>query len=185
MHDGYIGYFAKPLGKRQIDQAFPVVRAIIPDLAVERWRAFASTRITDSDSVAPAEAPDPTGIMTVQNEHGYIHGLFSYTVEEHLRHGRVLAADNFIALDLFDVESAAHALLQAMDRVARGLGCAAIHTNLPENYTALPDYCTSLLGYFRGQGHAVETLRLCKTLDRTNDNAAARPEPDTDTESES
>ena len=39
MHDTYV---AKPLICRQIDQAFPVVQTIAPDLDVERWRDFAA-----------------------------------------------------------------------------------------------------------------------------------------------
>lgn len=102
--------------------------------------------------------------MTVQNAQGYIHGLFSYTVEEHLRHGRVLTVENFIVLDLFDMAGAADELLNAMDDVAETLGCAAIHTNLPDDYSSLPDYCNWVLSCFRDAGHAVGTLRLSKRM---------------------
>ena len=74
--------------------------------------------------------------MTVQNARGYIHGLFSYTVEEHLRHGGFLAVENFIVLDLFDMAGAADELLNAMDRVADDLGCSAIHTTCPTTIPA-------------------------------------------------
>ena len=56
------------------------------------------------------------------------------------------------------------ALLGAMDRIADDLGCAAIHTNLPDDYSSLPEYCNWLLNSFREAGHAVETLRLCKLM---------------------
>jgi hypothetical protein len=59
---------------------------------------------------------------------------------------------------------AADKLLNAMDSVAEGLGCTAIHTNLPDDYSSLPDYCNWLLTCFREAGHAVETLRLCKQM---------------------
>jgi len=166
MDDGFI---AKPLQKRQIDQAFPVVRAILPELAVERWRAFAAA-LLDRAQGAPAASVSPAGIMTVQNERGYIHGLFSYSAHEHLHHGRILTVENFVVLDLFNLSGAAAELLRAMDTVARGLGCSAIHTNLPDSFSNLPDYCGTVLSYFRDQGHAVETLRLCKSLDGANDN---------------
>ena len=168
MHDTYV---AKPLIYRQIDQAFPVVQTIAPDLDVERWRDFAAAVLSvheleseDRRTGRMGAAPRPRGIMTVQNARGYIHGLFSYTVEEHLRHGRVLAVENFIVLDLFDMAGAADKLLNAMDSVAEGLGCTAIHTNLPDDYSSLPDYCNWLLTCFREAGHAVETLRLCKQM---------------------
>jgi hypothetical protein len=168
MHDTYV---AKPLIRRQIDQAFPVVQTIAPDLDVERWRDFAAAVLSAQELEFGEESTErieaalrPRGIMTVQNARGYIHGLFSYTVEEHLRHGRVLAVENFIVLDLFDMAGAADELLNAMDSVAEGLGCTAIHTNLPDDYSSLPDYCNWLLTCFREAGHAVETLRLCKQM---------------------
>lgn len=162
MDDGFI---AKPLAKRQIDQAFPLVRAIAPGLDVERWRAFAGALIG-----RPGPSVAPSGIMTVQNDRGYIHGLFSYTRERHLHHGPILSVENFIVLDLFDPAAAASTLLRAMDGVAKALGCTAIHTNLPEQYAALPDTRGVVLDYFRDEGHAVESLRLCKQLERANDN---------------
>lgn len=167
MDDSFI---AKPLGQRQIDQAYPLVRAIAPDLAVERWRAFATAHIGSAESPAGSA----TGIMTVQNARGYIHGLFSYAIEEHLRHGRILAVENFVVLDLFDMAGAAEALLHAMEGQARALGCSAIHTTLPETYADFggkgPDSGKSVLSCFRNEGHRTETLRLCKPLDGANDN---------------
>lgn len=149
-----------------------MVQTIAPDLDVERWRDFAAAVLSAQELEFGEESTRrmeekylrPRGIMTVQNARGYIHGLFSYTVEEHLRHGRVLAVENFIVLDLFDTAGAADELLNAMDSVAEGLGCTAIHTNLPDDYSSLPDYCNWLLTCFREAGHAVETLRLCKQM---------------------
>ena len=166
-------YVAKPVIRRQIDQAFPVVQTIAPDLDVDRWRDFAAAvllprelefELDTTGRTDDGAVPNPRGIMTVQNDRGYIHGLFSYTVEEHLRHGRVLTVENFIVLDLFDMAGAADELLNAMDRVAEALGCTAIHTNLPDDYSSLPDYCNWLLACFRDAGHAVGTLRLCKRM---------------------
>lgn len=177
-------YVAKPLASRQIDQAYPVVRAFAPDVGVERWRAFANAMLADSarrragrrggtgeeDTVALA------GIMTVQSKRGYIHGLFSYGVDEHLRHGRILQVENFVVLDLFDPAAAAAVLLRAMDQLARGFSCGAIHTNLPDRMRDGGDLPSSILNYFRTEGHAVDTLRLCKALDGANDNAVAAGE---------
>ena len=50
----------------------------------------------------------------------------------------MLAVENFIVLDLFDMAGAADELLNAMDRVADDLGCSAIHANLPDDYSSLP-----------------------------------------------
>src|SRR3954464_459686 len=75
-------YVAKPLARRQIDQAFPVVQTIAPDLGVERWRAFAAAVLAaaelETGDAIPAGSTgqgmeprgvmaEPRGIMTVQN----------------------------------------------------------------------------------------------------------------------
>lgn len=168
-------FIAKPLGRRQIDQAYPLIGAIAPALGVERWRAFAAAMIGEGAASAPGGAM-PCGIMTVQNANGYIHGLFSYNVEQDLRHGRALVVDNFVVLDLFDLPGAAEVLLHAMDGLARDLGCTAIHTNLPEPYATLPTEAPPagvgrrVLDCFRGEGHRAETMRLCKAFGGANDN---------------
>lgn len=163
-------FIAKPLGRRQIDQAYPLVRAVAPDLTIDRWRAFAASLIGPAKASEP-DAPAPrTGVMTVQNARGYLHGLFSYVVEEHLRHGRILAVDNVVVLDLFDMTGPAETLLRSMDALARGLGCSAIHTMLPEGCAGGPETGGSLFSCFRSEGHRAETLRMCKPLDGANDN---------------
>lgn len=173
MDDSFI---AKPLGQRQIDQAYPLVQAIAPGLGVEQWRAFAAAFLAPRDAPAP-----PAGIMTVQNARGYIHGLFSFTVERSLHHGRILAVSNVMVLDLFDMSGPAEALLRSMEGLARGHGCAAIHTTLPEGLReGAGDGSEShrtLLGCFRNEGHRLETLRLCKPLDGASGHRA-QPRPD-------
>lgn len=172
-------FIAKPLGRRQIDQAYPLIGAIAPTLGVERWRAFAAAMIGEGATAAPG-GTIPSGIMTVQNANGYIHGLFSYNVEQDLRHGRALVVDNFVVLDLFDLPGAAEVLLHAMDGLARDLGCTAIHTNLPEPYAALSagsaagGPASQVLDCFRGEGHRTETVRLCKAFGGANDNGSRR-----------
>lgn len=195
MDDGFI---AKPLGRRQIDQAYPLVCAMAPGLGVDQWRAFAaavldsatlgsSTEGAAGDGAArEGRLPASRGIMTVQNAQGYLHGLFSYTAEPHLLHGQTLCVDNFVVLDLFDVAGVAEALLRAMEGLARRLGCAAIHTTLPDRF-ARPD---SLQGSrrdpipecFRTEGHRQETIRFCKDLVVVNDNAVTPAEGRRDAE---
>ncbi|MBP2295904.1 hypothetical protein [Azospirillum rugosum] len=168
MDDSFI---AKPLGQRQIDQAYPLVRAVAPDLRVEQWRAFAAVFLAPKESSAA-----PSGIMTVQNTRGYIHGLYSFTIEQSLRHGRILAVTNFVVLDLFDMTGPAETLLRSMEGLARGHSCAAIHTTLLEGAAAEAGSQRSLLGCFQSEGHRPDALRLCKPLDGANDNKA-RPRP--------
>ena len=166
------------LTRRQIDQAYAVARMVVPDLTVECWRDFAAALIQDAGDPDPSATEGPaaaSGIMTVQTHQGYIHGLFSFRTDPHLRHGRVLTVDNFMVVDMVDPAGTASLLLRAMDRTAHALGCSAIHTTLPANYAQLPEYCNAVLTYFRDDGHAVDTLRLCKTVDGANDNESQIP----------
>lgn len=177
MDDGFI---AKPLGRRQIDQAYPLVCAIAPGLEVDQWRAFAAAVL---DSATPSGKgggasggsgrPADRGIMTVQNAQGYMHGLFSYAAEPHLLHGRTLCVDNFVVLDLFDVAGVAEALLRAMEGLARRLGCTAIHTTLPDRCIQRDSGRDPIPDCFRTEGHRQETIRFCKELAVVNDNAPA------------
>ncbi|PWC83423.1 hypothetical protein TSH100_20625 [Azospirillum sp. TSH100] len=172
MDDGFI---AKPLGRRQIDQAYPLVCAIAPGLGVGQWRAFAAA-VLDGATMGGSEkdgSPASRGIMTVQNAQGYLHGLFSYAAEPHLLHGRTLCVDNFVVLDLFDVAGVAEALLRAMEGVARRLGCAAIHTTLPDRTVRHGSRRDPIPDCFRTEGHRQETVRFCKDLAVVNDNAPA------------
>ncbi|MCG5243856.1 hypothetical protein ACIU1J_12940 [Azospirillum doebereinerae] len=169
-------FIAKPLGRRQIDQAYPLVCVAAPGLAVEQWRAFAAAVLDIGGEAGGAPAPR-TGIMTVQNARGYLHGLFSYAIEEHLRHGRVMTVDNFVVLDLFDVPGVAGTLLDAMDGLARGLGCAAIHTALPERGISDRTTDNRIADCFIRGGHRRETVLLCKNLDGVNDNRAPSRRP--------
>ncbi len=162
MDDSFI---AKPLGRRQIDQAYPLVCTIAPGLAVEQWRAFAAA-VLEAGGATDARS----GIMTVQNARGYLHGLFSYAIGEHLRHGRVMTVENFVVLDLFDLPGVAGTLVEAMDGLARGFGCTAIHTSLPERCIFDDTANNPIADCFFRQGHRRETIRLCKALDSSNDN---------------
>lgn len=173
MDDSFI---AKPLGRRQIDQAYPLVCAIAPGLGVEQWRAFAAAVLGNASGGGGAGRsglPADAGIITVQNAQGYMHGLFSYAVEPHLRHGRVLCVDNFVVLDLFDVAGIAETQLRAMEALARRLGCGAIHTTLPERTIPLDARSNPIPDCFRTEGHREETIRYCKDLAVVNGNAPA------------
>lgn len=167
---------AKPLAARQIEQAFALIRTLVPDLDINRWRAYAAT-VLAADAVNAAEPPaedarparQTAGILTAQTPDGYIHGLFCYRVDTHLQYGRVLSADNFIVLDLIDPSAATAVLLRALEQLARTQGCQAICTTLPEAQDRASPYGRSMLRSFQQQGHTVQTVRLSKPLDGAND----------------
>ncbi len=151
------GYQTVPLRPQQVDQAFPLVSTIAPELGREQWSAFAH-------GMLDATGGPPRGIVSLQNRRGYIIGLFTWAVEPHLRHGRTLTVANFVVLDLFNLRAAADQLIREMETLARTNGCTAIHTELPEAYSNLAESVHLVLSRFRDEGHQLGTLHFCKEL---------------------
>ena len=151
------GYEVVPLRPQQVDQAFPLVSTIAPELGREQWSAFAR-------GMLDATGDPPRGIVSLQNRRGYITGLFTWAVEPHLRHGRTLTVANFVVLDLFNPDAAADQLIREMETIARLNGCTAIHTELPEAYSNLAESAHLVLSRFRDEGHLLGTLHFCKEL---------------------
>ncbi len=143
------------LGPKQIDQAFPIVQSLMPRLGIDDWRSFAATLCRQPAGQA--------GIMTVQSQ-GYIHGLFSYAVERHLVHHRVLRVDNIVVLDLFTPGTIAEALLQALDQLAVDLDCRGIQAMLPDGPQFGGEYRNWLEARFRSHGHRIGAVMLCKPV---------------------
>lgn len=144
-----------PLGPKQIDQAYPIVQSIVPDLDVSVWRDFA-------EQIA-ARPRDQAGIITVQSQ-GYIHGLFSYVIEPHLIHERILLVDNLFVLDLFNPGAVAEGLLDAVDDLAEQHHCRVIHTSVPKRPSDARDQGDWILSLFKARGHCLENMTLCKRL---------------------
>ena len=145
--------------KEEIQQAYPLVQSIAPDLTLESWLAFAS----DIDRPQPAGF-GPGGIVAAQSGRGYIHGLFSYLVEPNLRYGRILNVDNFVAFDLIDRWKVAPKLLSAMDEQANHHGCKAIYVRLPDRLMRGPVGRQALLAKFQKYGHDLRSVGLCKEI---------------------
>ena len=148
-------FISMRLNVSQIDQAFPIVQSMAPQLDIDQWRRFAA---------AHCDKPhDTAGIMTAQNG-GYIHGLFSYSVEDHLEHRRILLIDNVFVVDLFNPHLVAEALLRAAETLAHDLKCSAVHTLLPRGSEDHEGYAEWLRQRFQEMGHHIETTALCKRL---------------------
>lgn len=155
-------YVLATLDRRHIDQAFPLVRTVCPDLDPQTWRAFAERHVPVEPT--PGCGPTPTGIMTVRNASGHIYGLFCYAIAHDLRHGPTLAVSHLIVIDLFDVRVAVDALLDGMDYLASPLGCRAIHVDLSDPMTNSDRSRTAIIAHLRRSGHRFDAVRFCKTV---------------------
>lgn len=121
------GFSAKPLALNKINQAYALVRAARPDMTVDGWRAMASEYIEEP----PVDGPAGRGVVAVQNEQGYIVGLFCYVACDDMRHGPTLRIENLTALDLFDQVGVMAALLDEIEALARRTRRRAVLADQP------------------------------------------------------
>lgn len=125
-------FIVKPLALNKINQAYALVRTVRPELTADGWRAVASGYLAEEPS-APAAS---RGVVAVQNDQGYIVGLFCYAVCDDMRHGATLRVENLTALDLFNEAGVMDALLREVDAVGRRLACRAVLADPPAGYSA-------------------------------------------------
>jgi hypothetical protein len=150
-------FIAKQLVPERVDDAFPIARAAVPGLTLERWRVFTGDAVTVGDRASPP------GIMVVENERGYIQGLCTYRLQHDMRHGTILAVDDLVVLDLVDNGAVAAALVDAVEARARAVGCDAIRLHLAEDAKARPT-SPVLYEFLKRTGHAVDAVRLVKPM---------------------
>jgi len=131
---------------------FPLVQTALPGMTLEAWRRFARCLVDGS------AGPLARGALGLRNAAGYVCGLLIFRVDHDLRHGKVLAVDLFIALDLLNEEEAGSALLQAVEAKARELQCTATHIRLDAGQKSLP---RRLLR----SGHCKEAELFCKMIE--------------------
>lgn len=143
------------LTPREVDQAFALIQIEAPEMTLAGWRSFARS----AGQAAPAQANRrrAPSLAAVKDARGYLSGLCSYRKARSLRHGEVLAVDCFVALDFLNTQGAADLLLHHLEETASAVGCSAIEITLARQDTRLIDQ-------FRGAGHALEGVLLCKPL---------------------
>lgn len=146
------------MSQAEVDQAFPLIRAICPEADLAGWRHFAVQRLAQ-------EPKHGTGILVVRNEQDCIVAIAAFLLSHDLVHGPVLLADHFGALDIVDQGAVARALESGLEKIARRHGCVAVHTNLTSSgQEGDDDWLCSVL--FE-RGHRIEGLHMCKLLPAT------------------
>lgn len=150
-----------PLVPAQVDQAYALVRLAASELSLERWCDFAAQRMTHA-------ATRCGGIHTVQDRQGKILGFASYTMDASLDDGRCLTVDNLMVVGTFDRqrEAVLLALLRALEKVAAGDCCGAIHFRLEATSATLLDRHVRAL--LENAGHRERYVMLSKELGRTD-----------------
>lgn len=143
------------LSSEEVDRAYPLVQALLPQASIEAWRRFAEARLGDP-------ARQGTGILTVYNEQQCIVGIGAFMLSQDLMHGPILFADQFCALDIMDQPTVARALMRAIERLAEQHGCSAILTNLRQVEAKGQSGWISDILYERG--HWIAGLQMCKRV---------------------
>lgn len=142
------------LTPKEIDQTFALIQFEAPEMTLATWRSFARA----ADKPSPLSDSDPlSGMIAVKDGRGYFSGLCLYRRVRSLRWGEILAVDHFVALDFLNTQGAADFLLHHLEETARAAGCSAIEIMLAHQDTRMIDR-------FRGAGHALEGVLLCKPL---------------------
>lgn len=134
--------------------ALPLARLGRPGISELDWKAFVD---------AMAGGPDAdTGIMVVEDAHGYLYGLFSFAVERRISPPRVLAVDNFVAIDLIGAQAVARQMLAGIRELARRHGCDAISVAMPTPTGSRVESGTAAL--FRDFGLRMDAVRMAGRL---------------------
>lgn len=102
----------------EADAAFPLIRAIAPELTLDDWRDYVRRRSMQG------------GLLGLFGADGEVTGLVSYRLGERLRHGTVLALDDFVTFELSQNAPGRRALLSAAEDLARQLGCTGIELRI-------------------------------------------------------
>ena len=111
-------FYVDPLKPEEADLAFPLVRAIAPEVSLNEWLHYVERRCREGGLIGLFGADD------------ILIGLFSYRFGERLRHGRVLALDDFVSFELSQPAPARRTLILAAEDLARSFGCSGLEVRV-------------------------------------------------------
>jgi hypothetical protein len=150
-----------PLISERVQQAFPVIQTVMPDLTLGRWSEFASEYLEPDRQVR-----QPHGIIAAENESGLIIGLAAYRRGADLRQGVVLIAEHLIAVDLLVCQPIILRLTEALEQIAADIGCSAIQLVLTEKW----DEDSWLVRMLLDRGYHALSLALYKSVGQNQEN---------------
>jgi hypothetical protein len=100
------------------DSAYPLIRSVAPEVSLEDWRDYVQRRYRSG------------GVLGLWDGRGGIVGVMSYRLGERMRHGLVLALDDFVTFELSQAAPGRRILLEAAEKLAYDLGCKALEIRL-------------------------------------------------------
>ena len=111
-------FYVVGLGIEEADAAYPLIRAIAPEVGPHEWRRYVRRRCRDG------------GFKGLFDNNDLLVGLFSYRFGERLRQGRVLALDDFVTFELSQAAPGRSLLMAVAERYARHRGCTGIEVRI-------------------------------------------------------
>ena len=111
-------YYVVGLGIEEADAAYPLIRAIAPEITADDWRRYVRRRCHDG------------GFKGLFDCNELLIGLFSYRFGERLRQGRVLAIDDFVTFELSNAAPGRKLLMATAERYARHRGCTGMEVRV-------------------------------------------------------
>ena len=111
-------FYVGALGIAEADAAYPLIRAIAPEVSADDWRDYVRRRCREG------------GFKGLFDDNGMLTGLFSYRFGERLRQGRVLALDDFVTFELSQAAPGRKLLMAIAERFARYRGCTGIEVRI-------------------------------------------------------
>ena len=111
-------FYVDALGISGADAAYPLIRAIAPEVSSTEWRDYVRRRCRDG------------GFKGLFDNNGLLVGLFSHRFGERLRQGRVLALDDFVTFELSHAAPGRQLLMAIAESFARNCGCTGIEVRI-------------------------------------------------------
>lgn len=111
-------FYVVALHLAEAEAAFPLIRAIAPEIMLDQWLDYVERRCREG------------GLMGLIGTDDALIGLFSWRLGERLRHGRVLALDDFVTFELSQAAPGREALLRAAEKLGRSLGCTGLEIRI-------------------------------------------------------
>lgn len=114
------------LTRESVVQAFPLVCNMLPQITLKQWVGFARPHLMSGWQTMPR------GLMTVQNDDGYILGMFSFEVRGDLTETRVLWIDNIIVPNIPGRDVVWASVVDAIDGLVEKNRCHAVRAGLAD-----------------------------------------------------
>lgn len=146
-----------PLSPAKIDQCFALVRLGSPHVKPELWQTYAM------DYLAESRAGN-AGILSVEEDRGYLLGVLVYEVGPDLHHGITMIAKDCFVYDCLErgKREIALSLIAGLEELANQQRCTSLHLRLPVSRADPVDHW--LAGLLQSSGHSIVAVQYCKQL---------------------